>query len=160
MSRYKKGDTRRALPDLDIETEGTPNSEGCSGSADKLGESGPEDAVAQGSSSKHASDTGHESAGFVGSTVADAIYVLVQTSHFRVSDTAIVTSVDFPDVPTRAAQLSGSSKALIIEYFEEATPVRLSPGHATIALNEGQVSHTLKVVADEAVRSSLKSMKS
>ena len=35
----------------------------------------------------------------------------------------------------------------------------LPPGHPTIALNQGQISQMLKLLADEAVRSSIKSMK-
>ena len=125
-------------------------------SEDDLETSGPEDATFVDSGSR----PGSESTGPAGSTVADALLVPTQTSRFRVSDTGIVTSVDFPETPTRTAQLSGGGRTLIKEYFEEATPFYVSPGHPVLALNEGQVSHMLKVVADEAFRSSLKSMES
>ena len=82
----------------------------------------------------------------------------MQSNVFRVSDVASNTSADFPEVMPRVAQLSASGRALIKENFEEATPVHLPPGHSTLALNEGQVSHMLKVLADEAVKSSLKAM--
>ena len=110
--------------------------------------------------SKPASETDRESAGFAGSTVADALFAPERSTHFKVSATASVPSVDFPEVPTQTAELSGRSSALIKDNFNAATPDRLSPGRSTLALNKGQVSHMLKVVADEAVRSSLKEMES
>ena len=94
------------------------------------------------------------------STIADALYAPANSNVFRVCDTTSNTSVDFPETTPRVAQLSASSRALIKEYFEEVTPVTLPAGHSTLALNEGQFSHVLKVVADEAVRSSLKTMES
>ena len=47
---------------------------------------------------------------------------------------------------------------MIKEYFEAAPTFCLSPGHPVLVFSEGQVSNVLKVVADEAVRSSIKSM--
>ena len=138
--------------------EGLSTSDGCPGSADKVGASGQEGTVVHVSPNKSESDLGQESDGLVGSTVADALYAPVQSNVFRVSDIASNTSVNFPDVTPRVAQLSGSSRALIKVYFEEATPVRLSPGHAKIALNESQVSSLLMAVADEAVKSSPKAL--
>ena len=152
------GETRKEVSIADYDTEGLSTSDGCSGSADEFGASGHEGTVVQLSTNKSGSDFGQESDGLVGSTVADALYAPVQSNVFRVSDIASNTSVDFPNVTPRVAQLSGSSRALIKENFEEATPVVLSAGHPTIALKEGQVSSLLKVVADEAVKSSLKAM--
>ena len=149
------GETKKELSIADYETEGLSTSDGCSGSADEFGAFGHEDTIVLVSPNKSGSDPGQESDGLVRSTVADALYA-VQSNVLGVSDKASNTSVDFPDVTPRVAQLSGSSRALVKEYFEEATPVLLSPGHPTLALNEGQVSHLLKVVADEALRSSLK----
>ena len=111
-------------------------------------------------SDRIASDTGQESAGPAGSTVADALYAPRDKSRLKVSDAGSVTSVDFPEETTRSPQLSASSRVLIKECFEPVTPVMLPPGHTTLALNESQVSNILKVVADEAVRSSLKAMES
>ena len=104
------------------------------------------------------SDVGQDSEGLVGSTVADALFAPTSANLFSVCDTASNTSVDFPEAVPRDPQLSASSRALIKEYFEAATPVELPAGHSTLALNEGQVCHVLKVVADEAVKSSLKVM--
>ena len=109
-------------------TESRSNYEGCVGSNDDLRTSEPEEPAALGASSKPASETDRESAGFAGSTVADALFAPERSTHFRISDTASVTSVDVPEVPSRSAELSGGSRALIKKYFEAATPVRLSPG--------------------------------
>ena len=146
------GDTRRENSISDYETEGPSTSEGYS--VDEFEDAGRDDTVIRVSPNKSGSDRAQESDGLIGSTVAEALYVPVQSNVFRVSDVASNTSADFPEVMPRVAQLSASGRALIKEYFEEATP----PGHSTLALNEGQVSHMLKVLADEAVKSSLKAM--
>ena len=139
----KMGDTRREHSISDYETEGLSTSEGYS--ADEFEDAGQDDTVIRVSPNKSGSDRAQESDGPIGSTVAEALYAPVQSNMFRVSDVASNTSADFPEVMPRVAQLSASGRALIKEYFEEATPVRLPPGHSTLALNEGQVSHMLKV---------------
>ena len=141
-------------------TEGHSHSEGGMDTTNEFEMSDPEVTAGQRPSWKPSSETDHESAGLAGSTVADAMLAPTRPSNFRVSDAASVTSADFPEVPMRTAQLSGGSRALIKENFETATPIELTPGHSTIALNEGQISHILKVVADEAIKGSLKAMES
>ena len=94
----------------------------------------------------------------MGSTVADALCVPVDKSRLKVSHAESVTSVDFPEEVTRSHQLTASSRALIKECFETINPVALPPGHTTLALNESQVNCILRTVADEAVKSSLKTM--
>ena len=90
--------------------------------------------------------------------MADALYAPVDKSRLKVSDADSVTSVDFPEEVTRSHQLSASSRVLIRECFETASPVALPPGHTALALNESQVNCTLRAVADEAVKSFLKTM--
>ena len=141
-------------------TEGHSFSEGGIETTDEFEMSEPEVTATLRLGRNPSSETDHESAGLAGSTVADAMLAPSRPTHFRVSDAASVTSADFPEIPTRTAHLSGGSRALIKEYFEAATPIELPPGHSTIAWNEGQVSHILKVVADEAVRGSLRAMES
>ena len=118
------------------------------------------DKVRQKSPARFCSDAGQDSEGLIGSTVADALFAPTSANVFSVCDTASNTSVDFPEAVPRDPQLRASSRALIKEYFETATPVELPAGHSTLALNEGQVCQVLKVVADEAVKSSLKAMES
>ena len=112
----------------------------------------------QGTPARISSSTGQDSEGAVGSTVAQALCAPASTNVFRVFDTASKTSIDFPETAPRELQLGASSRALIEEFFETASPVQLPAGHQTLALNEGQVCGILKAVADEAVRSSLKTM--
>ena len=114
----------------------------------------------QGTPARISSGTGQDSEGAVGSTVAQALSAPASTNVFRVFDTASNTSIDFPETAPREPQLGASSRALIKEFFETASPVHLPAGHQTLALNEGQVCGILKAVPDEAVKASLKTMES
>ena len=156
----KIGDTRREFSVSASETEGLSNAEGGSATGDEFGLDSPHFIVPHATSNRSASDTGQESAGPVGSTVADAIYAPVGTSKHSVGDTGSVTSVDFPEEITRSPQLSASSRVLIKECFDKVSPVNLPAGHTTLALNESQVNCIVKAVADEAVKTSLKMMES
>ena len=139
-------------------TEGPSASKRGLVSEDEPETSCPGDASISGSGSRLDSDACQESNGLAGSTVADALLAPAQASRFRISETGSVTSADFPEDNSRTAQLSGSGRALINEYFEAAPTFSLSPGHPVLVFSEGQVSNMLKVVADKAVRSSIKSM--
>ena len=150
------GDPNKAHSNAAHLTEGPSTSKRGLVSEDEPETSCPKDAAISKSGSRL--DAGQESTGPAGSTVADALLAPAQTSRFKFSDTGSVTSADFPEETTRTAELSGSGRALIKEYFEAAPTFCLSPGHLVLAMSEGQVSNMLKVVADEAVRSSVKSM--
>ena len=68
-----------------------------------------------------------------------------------------------PGPSTRAEQstiphLSGRSRAILKEYFNEATPVRFPVGHNTIALTEPQMYHLLRILTDETLRRSFTTM--
>ena len=127
---------------------------------DDLQTSGYEHRGKQGTPARIASSTGQDSEGAVGSTVAQALCDPASTNVFRVFDSASNTSVDFPETAPQEPRLGASSRALIKEFFESASPVHLPAGHQTLALNEGQVCSILKAVADEAVKASLKTMES
>ena len=114
----------------------------------------------QGTPARISSSTGQDSEGAVGSTVAQALCDPASTNAFRVFDSASNTSVDFPETAPQEPRLGASSRALIKEFFESSSPVHLPAGHQTLALNEGQVCSILKAVADEAVKTSLKTMES
>ena len=94
-------------------TEGNSDNEGGTTSNEKFGTSEPEEPTVMGASKKTDRETDRESAGLTGSTVADALFAPERSTHFRVSDTASVTSVDFPEIPSRTAELSSGSRALI-----------------------------------------------
>ena len=50
--------------------------------------------------------------------------------------------------------LSGRRRAILKEYFEEASPIRLPVGHTTVAFTEPQVYHLLCTLTDETLRKS------
>ena len=56
------------------------------------------------------------------------------------------------------SSLTVPGRALLKNYFAEAPTVRLPIGHRTLALSEPQVHTLLKVVSDEAVASSLRTV--
>ena len=49
----------------------------------------------------------------------------------------------------RLPDLSGRSRAILKEYFEEASPIKLPVGHTTVAFTEPQVYHLLRTLTDE-----------
>ena len=55
-------------------------------------------------------------------------------------------------------ELSGRSRAILKEYFDTASPIRLPVGHTTIALTEPQVYHLLRTLTDETLRQSFNTM--
>ena len=58
----------------------------------------------------------------------------------------------------RLPDLSGRSRAILKEYFEEASPIRLPVGHPTVAFTEPQVYHLLRTLTDETLRRSFSTM--
>ena len=57
----------------------------------------------------------------------------------------------FPD-------LSGRSRAILKDYFDEAPPIRLPVGHSTVAFTEPQIYHLLRVLTDETLNRSFSTM--
>ena len=55
-------------------------------------------------------------------------------------------------------ELSGRSRAILKEYFDLASPIRLPVGHTTIALTEPQIYHLLRTLTDETLRQSFNTM--
>ena len=98
-------------------------------------------------------ETGFESDVFARSTMEDA---LASPAKFPTQSPGDISSDGSRDTsPVRRAEpeiLSRSSRALIKEYFTEATAIRLAPGHPTFALNEGQICNIQKAVANESAR--------
>ena len=60
--------------------------------------------------------------------------------------------------PDKLPDLSGRSRAILKEYFEEASPIRLPVGHTTVAFTEPQVYHLLRTLTDETLRKSFSTM--
>ena len=61
-------------------------------------------------------------------------------------------------LPKGTSTLTVPGRALLKKYFSEAPPVRLPIGHRTLALSEPQVHTLLKVISDEAVATSLRTV--
>ena len=58
----------------------------------------------------------------------------------------------------RFSDLSGRSRAILKEYFDEAAPIRLPVGHSTVAFTEPQIYHLLRVLTDETLNRSFSTM--
>ena len=56
--------------------------------------------------------------------------------------------------PLEPREISGKSRLLLKRYFSETTPLSLPVGHPTIALNEGQMHHLVRVITDETIDTS------
>ena len=59
---------------------------------------------------------------------------------------------------SRFSDLSGRSRAILKEYFDEAAPIRLPVGHSTVAFTEPQIYHFLRVLTDETLNRSFSTM--
>ena len=62
--------------------------------------------------------------------------------------------------PTQSkfSELSGRSRAILKEYFDEAAPIRLPVGHSTVAFTEPQIFHLFRVLTDETLNRSFSTM--
>ena len=95
------------------------------------------------------------------STLAQALYspskpgnvCLPQTSSQDMSD-------PLPPEPRGPTLLSSTSRLIIKQCFEETNPTYLSPGHMTVAFNQGQISSILRIVVDESARASYEMLNS
>ena len=59
---------------------------------------------------------------------------------------------------SRFSDLSGRSRAILKEYFDEAAPIRLPVGHSSVAFTEPQIYHLLRVLTDETLNRSFSTM--
>ena len=57
-----------------------------------------------------------------------------------------------------APHLSGRSRAILKEYFDEPPATRLPVGHTTVSFTEPQVYHLLRVLTDETLSRSFSTM--
>ena len=68
-----------------------------------------------------------------------------------------------PDIqsscPKFPEQMSANGRALLRKHFSTTSPVELPRGHTTVAFTEPQIHAVLKTISDEAVRTSLHSMR-
>ena len=106
-------------------------------------------------------NTDLESQHYKRSTLADPIAAPVHNFAPRFSEGSEYVS------PDEAIQRSGGpaplsihSQELIRTYFEKAHSFRLPQGHPTISLNQEQIGHILRIVADETARASFEMLNS
>ena len=92
----KIGDTRREFSVSASDTEGLSNAEGGSATGDEFELDSSHAIVPHVSSNRSASDTGQESAGPVGSTVADAIYAQWVQAGTELAIQAVLPLLIFP----------------------------------------------------------------
>ena len=95
------------------------------------------------------------------STLADALSAPL--SHFRAQQceaTDGLSLVEGPVAREGIGPLTIKNRDLVRECFTVTIPIRLPPDHATIALNQEQVSTILKLVANESARASFELLNS
>ena len=63
-------------------------------------------------------------------------------------ETSKMTSVKFQTAKDDPPHLSGRSRAILKEYFDEASPVSLPVGHTTVAFTEPHVYRLLRFLTD------------
>ena len=61
--------------------------------------------------------------------------------------------------PKLAEQMSANGRALLRKHFSTTSPVELPREHTTVAFSEPRIHGVLKTISDEAVRTSLHSMR-
>ena len=54
--------------------------------------------------------------------------------------------------------LSGRSRAILKEFFDEPSPIHLPVGHSTVAFTDPQIYHLLRVLTDETLNRSFSTM--
>ena len=106
-------------------------------------------------------NTDLESEHYKRSTFADAIAAPVHNFAPRFSEGSECV---YPDEAIQRsggpAPLSIHSQELIRTYFEKAHSFSLPQGHPTISLNQEQIGHILRIVADETARASFEMLNS
>ena len=95
------------------------------------------------------------------STLADALQSPAKTTIIVCPGGSSNESSDFiaPHEPG-PTPLSGTSRAIIKQCFEEVSPIRLDPGHPVVAFNQEQITSILRIVADESARASFEMLNS
>ena len=63
-----------------------------------------------------------------------------------------------PGTSGQPPHLSGRSRAILKEYFDESTSTRVPVGQTTVTFTEPQVYHLLRVLTDETLGRSFSSM--
>ena len=106
-------------------------------------------------------DMDFETASQARSTLADALRSPVETTTIARPD---CSSNEFNDhiapVELGPTPLSGTSRVIVKQCFEEVNPICLDPGHPVVAFNQDQITSILRIVADESARASFEMLNS
>ena len=94
------------------------------------------------------------------SILADAIAAPVKIFAPALSESSYVSPEEAIHRTGGPAPLSINSQELIRTYFEKTPSFNLPQGHPTIALNQEQIGHILRIVADETARASFEMLNS
>ena len=94
------------------------------------------------------------------STLADAITAPVKNFAPALSESSYVSPEEAIHRTGGPAPLSINSQELIRTYFEKTPSFNLPQGHPTVALNQEQIGHILRIVADETARASFEMLNS
>ena len=94
------------------------------------------------------------------STLAHALYHTKPTDITSPPESSNESSVPLPPEVTGCAPLTSSSRLIIKQCFEETNRIYLSPGRATVAFNQDQISSILRIVADESAQPSFEMLNS
>ena len=102
-----------------------------------------------------------DSSRYARSTLADALAPpKKQTIAYSSGESDCESSLRHPKDPVRETSISITSREVIRKYFAETSPICLPQGHPTVAFNQDQMCHMLKVVADETATSTFELMNS
>ena len=93
-----------------------------------------------------------------GSTIAQAITAKTRNPSLDISDSGSTIGPTTMQGTTKNTGLRTSGRALIKEFFAESETFNLPKGHPVVAFTEDQISAVLKVVAEEAARTTQNAM--
>ena len=95
------------------------------------------------------------------STLADALRSPAKTTTIACPGGSSSESSDFiAPVELGPTPLSGTSRAIVKQCFDEVHPICLDPGHPVVVFNQDQITSILRIVADESARASFEMLNS
>ena len=95
------------------------------------------------------------------STLGDALRSPAKTTTIACPGGSSKESSDFiAPVELGPTPLSGTSRAIVKQCFDEVNPICLDPGHPVVAYNQDQITSILRIVADESARASFEMLNS
>ena len=104
-------------------------------------------------------ESDQESSMYARSKLPQALISPINHDNLDYSDDTSESNVEnCPNEPSGSAALSIINREIIKKYFSETKPIYLPQTHPTIALNQNQIGHILRIVAVESARVSYEMM--